>query len=56
MLNSGGPGLANLVLGTWHVEPGANGEAEPAHIQVAARLRMNLPFMPQLHDATGKML
>jgi hypothetical protein len=55
-LTAGGPGLANLVLGTWHVEPGPTGKAEPAHVRVAARLRMSLPFMRQLHDALGKML
>jgi hypothetical protein len=55
-LTSSGPGLANLVLGTWHGEPGPTGEGEPAHIRVAARLRMSLPFMRQLHDAMGKML
>ncbi len=55
-LTGGGPGLANLVLGTWHGEPGPTGEGEAAHIRVAARLRMSLPFMRQLHDAMGKML
>jgi len=56
MLNVGKPGLVNLVLGTWHAEPGPTGEAEPAHIRVAARLRMSVPFMRQLHDTMGKML
>jgi hypothetical protein len=55
-LTSGGPGLANLVLGTWHGEPGPAGEAEPAHIRVAARLRMTLPFARQLRDSLDRLL
>jgi hypothetical protein len=31
-LSAGALGIANLVLGTWHVEPGPNGEAAPPHI------------------------
>jgi hypothetical protein len=55
-LTSGGPGLANLVLGTWHGEPGPTGETEPAHIRVAARLRMTLPFARQLRDSLDRLL
>lgn len=55
-LNVAGPGLANLVLGTWHVEPGPNSETAPPHIRVAARLRLTLPFARQLRDSLDRLL
>ena len=55
-LSAGALGIANLVLGTWHVEPGPSGEAAPPHIRVAARLRVSLPFAKALRDSLERLL
>jgi hypothetical protein len=55
-LSAGALGIANIVLGTWHVEPGPNGEAAPPHIRVAARLRMSLPFVKAVRDSLDRQL
>lgn len=47
--------VANLVVGTRHIEPRADG-APQRYVAVAARLRFTRPFAQQLRDQLDRML